>query len=197
MKVGETMQKAIQDNVLLDYLQNSFTAEDIKEFEGISEKHGFSLATNAHRALFLNGPENWFPQIALVLSPAVVQTILYGLATNAIYDGLKALLTVIRIRLKANMKAQPFYSLSSNGKIEEVTPQVHIVVGQSQIDIPVEMEQDKFEYCIDKAMEVVKELEGRGKTYCVWDEEKGAFRLYTYEESLRTEFAKEKEHPKE
>ena len=37
------MKGTITDDLALDYLKNSFTSEDIDEFQNISAKYGFSL----------------------------------------------------------------------------------------------------------------------------------------------------------
>lgn len=189
------MKRTVTDDLVLDYLKNSFTSEDIDEFQNISAEYGFSFFSHEHKPQFINGPEIWFPQITVILSHEVIQNIACGLATNALYDWLKALLLSIQIKLNANLKNLPFYHIS-NGEIKEATPSVHIVIEQSHIDLPVDMEQEKFEYCIDKAMETVKQLNESKKTYCIWDEDTKAFKMYTYEESLRRNFSQKESSEK-
>ena len=81
------MKGTITDDLALDYLKNSFTSEDIDEFQNISAKYGFSLFAHEHKPQFINGPEIWFPQIAVILSHEVMQSIVCGLATNALMTG--------------------------------------------------------------------------------------------------------------
>ena len=189
------MKGTITDDLALDYLKNSFTSEDIDEFQNISAKYGFSLFAHEHKPQFINGPEIWFPQIAVILSHEVMQSIVCGLATNALYDWVKVLLLSIQIKLKANLKNRPFYHVS-NGEMKETTPSVHIVIEQNHIDLPVDMDQEKFEYCIDKAMETVKQLNECKKTYCIWDENAKTFKAFSYEESLRMNFSQKESSEK-
>lgn len=51
------MKGTITDDLALDYLKNSFTSEDVDEFQNISAKYGFSLFAHEHKPQFINGPE--------------------------------------------------------------------------------------------------------------------------------------------
>ena len=77
--------------------------------------------------------------------------------------------------------------------MKETTPSVHIVIEQNHIDLPVDMDQEKFEYCIDKAMETVRQLNECKKTYCIWDENAKTFKTFSYEESLKMNFSQSSE----
>ena len=80
--------------------------------------------------------------------------------------------------------------------MKETTPSVHIVIEQNHIDLPVDMDQEKFEYCIDKAMETMKQLNECKKTYCIWDENTKTFKTFSYEESLRMNFSQKESSEK-
>lgn len=86
------------------------------------------------------GIEDFFPQIQAFLSPDIVQVFCQGIATNAIYDGIKWFLFSLRqiAKKKTLTKVQ-------NGKITtNVVPLIHFNIGQMHVVLPMDIEDEKF-----------------------------------------------------
>ena len=124
------------------------------------------------------GIEELFPQIEIFLSSNVVETIFLGLVTNAIWDGIKYLLSSIQKMIKE----KPFVHIQ-NGKIDtDKKPNIHINIGKSHIVFPTDIDDNKFEYFIDKMFESIDKDTITTEKYGFYDENANVIEFYTRHE---------------
>lgn len=165
----------------LDYLQGAFNNEDLLILENELKDSKLSLMSHETPPKHIMGIEDFFPQIQAFLSSDVVQAICLGLATNAIYDGIKCFLVLLR----QLAKKKPL-SKVQNGKVTtNVTPTVHFNIGQMHAVLPMDIDDEKFKYFVDKAFESVNEQSIAKETYFIYSEKTGEAKHYTQHELVQ------------
>lgn len=165
----------------LAYLQGAFDREDILVLENGLKESNLSLVYHATSPKYIMGIEDFFPQIQAFLSPDIVQVLCQGIATNAIYDGIKWFLFSLRqiTKKKTLTKVQ-------NGKITtNVVPSIHFNIGQMHAVLPMDIDDEKFKYFVDKAFESVNEQSISRETYFIYSEKTGEAKQYTKHELVQ------------
>lgn len=172
-------QKKVPEKTLgLEYLDGAFTNEELQQFSNALEKSGITFVSRATKPRHIAGIETLFPQIQVFLSNDLVEAIALGLATNALYDVLKLLAKLMR-KLSCN---KPFAKMQ-NGKIDaEAVPNIHFNIGSVHAVLPVEVDDKKYEYFVDKMFESVNAQTITKETYLVLDDASGEVQLLTKEQ---------------
>ena len=174
-------RKMSTSTVGLAYLQGAFNSEDLLVLESELKDSGLSLVPRETPPKYIMGIEEFFPQIQAFLSPDVVQVLCEGIATNAIYDGIKWFLFSLRkiAKKKTLTKVQ-------NGKFTtDVVPTIHFNIGQMHAVLPMNIDDEKFKYFVDKAFETVNEQTVTKETYFIYSEKTGEARHYTQHELIQ------------
>ena len=162
----------------LEYQQNAFEATEIKEIEDELNEYGIRFRTHPNTPKYIMGIEDLFPQIQVFLSPDIVQTICLGMASSAIWDGVKFFLSSLRKRIKK----KPFTHVS-NGKVDtEATPNIHVNIGKSHIVLPIDIDDNKFEYFVDKMFESINQNTVTEEKYAFYDAENQTLEYYSRHE---------------
>ena len=162
----------------LEYLNGAFTDQELKQLSNTLEKSGITLVSNATRPRHIAGIETLFPQIQIFLSHDIIQAIATGLAANVLYDTLKALIKLVR-KLSSN---KPFAKIQ-NGNIDTAAvPNIHFNIGSMHAVLPVEVDDEKYEYFVNKMFETANAQTVTKESYLVLDSTTGEVQLLTKEQ---------------
>ena len=73
-----------------------------------------------------------------------------------------------------------------NGKITtNVVPSIHFNIGQMHAVLPMDIDDEKFKYFVDKAFETINEQTVAKETYFIYSEKTGEARHYTQHELIQ------------
>jgi len=191
--MSEQKKTILTNSIGLEYQQNAFGTEELKELENGLSDCGVSLKTHANTLKYIMGIEDLFPQIQIFLSSDIVQTICLGVASSALWEGIKFFLKSLR-----NMvKKKPFTHVS-NGKVDtNATPNIHVNIGKSHVVLPMDIDDEKFEYFVDKMFETMSQDTITEEKYVFYDAEKQTLEYYSrYEVAMKSykEWSKSKEN---
>lgn len=135
----------------LKYHQNIFEAEEIRDLEKDLNQYGIELQTQSNAIQYIMGIEDLFPQIQVFLSPQIVQSIGFGILSGAIWDGVKLFLCSLRKK----MMKKPFACILKGEIDTNATPNIYVNIGKSHIVLPMDIDDKKFEYFVDKMFESI------------------------------------------
>ena len=193
--MDKSKKKALTSAIGLEYQQNAFDSEELKELENGLSDCGISLKTHANKPKYIMGIEELFPQIQIFLSSDIVQTICLGVASSAIWDGIKFFLKTLR-----NMVKKKQFTHVSNGKVDtNATPNIHVNIGESHIVLPIDIDDSKFEYFVEKMFDSMDKNIVVEEKYVFYDAEKQTLEYYTRHEVTIKSYQdwKEKQNSKE
>ena len=173
--MDKTKRKPLTNTIGLEYLQNSFETEELKELENGLADCGISLKTHENTPKHIMGLEDLFPQIQIFLSSDIAQAICLGVASSALWDGIKLFFKTLR----KTVKKKPFTHIS-NGKVDtNATPNIHVNIGKSHIVLPMDIDDNKFEYFVDKMFESINQDTITEEKYASYDAEKETLEYYS------------------
>lgn len=158
----------------LKYHQNIFEAEEIRDLEKDLNQYGIELQTQSNAIKYIMGIEDLFPQIQVFLSPQIVQSIGFGILSGAIWDGVKLFLCSLRKK----MMKKPFARISKGEIDTNATPNIHVNIGKSHIVLPMDIDDKKFEYFVDKMFESINHDIVTEEKYAFYDVEKETLDYY-------------------
>lgn len=137
-----------EPDIVIVYYKNSFEASELAEIKNELAKHELQIVSH-ERSPYINASIDFFvPFVQILLSPDMISALYQGLLTNAAWDGIKTLLTYIfrKFRKKPVNKLQ-------GGAITEGSANIHFVVGNNVLALPMNVDEEKFEYAVDKFMD--------------------------------------------
>jgi hypothetical protein len=143
-----------QSSISIDYLEGSFSESELNELKEILESSQFSLTTSSHEPINIGGIEELFPQIKMLVSPDIVNAIILGLVTSGAYDTLKTTLMFIYHKIRAKQ----FWKISPSKKMKSI-PTVHFIMDSTHVILPMELDNEKFEYFVDSFFESLDKKE--------------------------------------
>lgn len=166
--------------ILIDALEGVLTLEDIKGLEECVAKDDIQLLVYSHSPIYMNGIEELYAQIEIVCSQELLTAVLTGVVGSGIYDVLKTLLC----KLHGKMKGRYVTKVQKNKK-EEIQPKMHFVVGDIKVVLPLDVDDEKYKYFVDKMFESIKDESITKKEFCVWNKETGEVEYYSQLEIVR------------
>lgn len=167
--------------VLLDYVQNTFSSNDILELHNCLKPEGIILKEHVHKRQYIAGIEELFAQIQIILSPDFVNVISTGLLTNGMYDVMKIFLQKIYFK----MNQIRLTKMQTGKEIKEVPPVIHFNVGNMKVTLPLDIDNGKYEYFVDKLFEYLASNTSPKEGYGFWNREKEEIEHYTKSEIVR------------
>ena len=193
--MDKSKKKALTSAIGLEYQQNAFDSEELKELENGLSDCGISLKNHANKPKYIMGIEELFPQIQVFLSSDMAQAIYWGIASGAIWDGIKLFLRTLR----KMVKKKSFTHVSNNKVDKNATPNIHVNVGKSHIVLPIDIDDSKFEYFVDKMFDSMDKNIVVEEKYVFYDAEKQTLEYYTRHEVAMKSYQdwKEKQNSKE
>ena len=174
-------KKKLDATISLDYLQGLLSKEDLKKLEDELNNNGFSLSSQETQPRYIAGVEDFFPQIQVFLSPDLLRNLYLGLVTNAFYDGIKYFLVLLRQMIQKKKISK----IQSGNVINNITPVMHFNIGQMHVILPMEIEDKKFEYFVDKAFETANANDAAKETYFSYCEKTGEVQNHTRYELIQ------------
>lgn len=160
--------------IYIDYLQNAFTSSEIENMEETLSAENLILSTKSHMPQHILGIEELFAQISIYLPPDIVMLLCQTVITRGTYDCLKALIT----KVYKFIRNKPFTARKNGVIVENSIPNVHLVVGDNKIILPMALEQEKFEYALDTFKEVVNDKTVKTKHVSKYNEQTQSFECY-------------------
>lgn len=174
--------RVILKTVGIEYLENSFSVEELEEMQVILKQENMHLKTVSRPSVPTMCLEELFAQIKILLSSDILQGIYTGIIASGLYGGLKNLLKYIFLKFKNRTITKV-----QGDKIEEVSPVIHFEVGKLKVILPIDISQEKYEYFLDKLFESLNEDIISHEQYAFYNEEKGIFEYYDrHEIAMRT-----------
>ena len=168
------------------YCKNSFEVFELADIESEMTAHGLKLMAH-ERSPYINASIDFFvPFLQILISPDMVLALSQGLLTNAAYDGIKALLK----RIYNKFHKKPVIKIQG-GNITEEAANIHFVVGNNHLVLPVDIDTEKFEYVVDKFMSVAATSAPIETTYTFFSEKDNAVLSKTENEIIREEYEKQ------
>lgn len=151
--------------VLINTLQGEVLPEDIFAIEAELKKIDAELVVHEYPSYVIGGIEVFFPQIQLFLSNAIVQTIAYGAAGNAVYEVIKGigkqLCKIIQRRGMATIKKHEI--------IEDTAPNIHLTAGNFHAILPTGLSEEEFECFITGFMAAINKETVSKENYFIYD----------------------------
>ena len=191
--MNKSKRKAVTNTIGLEYQQNAFETEELKELENGLSGCGISLKIHENTPKYIMGIEDLFPQIQIFLSSDIVQAICLGVVSGALWDGIKLFFKSLR----KMVKKKPFTHIS-NGKVDtNATPNIHVNIGESHVVLPMDIDDEKFGYFVDKMFESINRDTVTEEKYAFYDVEKQTLEYYSrHEVTMKSykEWSKSKEN---
>ena len=191
--MNKSKRKALTNTIGLEYQKNAFETEELKELENGLSGCGISLKTHENTPKYIMGIEDLFPQIQIFLSSDIVQAICLGVVSGALWDGIKLFFKSLR----KTVKKKPFTRISNEKVDINATPNIHVNIGKSHVVLPMDIDDEKFEYFVDKMFESINRDTVTEEKYAFYDAEKQTLEYYSrHEVAMKSynEWSKSKEN---
>ena len=191
--MNKSKRKALTNTIGLEYQKNAFETEELKELENGLSGCGISLKTHENTPKYIMGIEDLFPQIQIFLSSDIVQAICLGVVSGALWDGIKLFFKSLR----KMVKKKPFTHISNEKVDINATPNIHVNIGKSHVVLPIDIDDEKFEYFVDKMFESINRDTVTEEKYAFYDAEKQTLEYYSrHEVAMKShkEWSKSKEN---
>ena len=96
------------------------------------------------------------------------------------YDALKAFPKLVR-KLS---QGKPFFKVKAGGTITQSVPNIHFTIGKMHAVLPMETDDEKYEYFVDKMFEFASNQQVSEMSYLILDDTTGDMQLLTREQFL-------------
>ncbi len=167
--------KPKSNEIVIDYLENTFTEDELDNLSEMLSEANLSIWGHSHRPKHINGIEDLFAQITVILPPDLLQQIVIGLTINGLYDCIKLFFS----SLWKIIKTKKLTKIQGEKITENVMPTVHIQAGDLKVVLPTELEEEKFKYFIDRMFECINPETIKEAKYGFYDENSGEITLLT------------------
>ena len=170
MKKQETK---IFRTVGIKYLENSFSDEELNNISNILSAENIKLKTCSTPPKYTMCLEELFAHIQILLSPDIV-ALFSSLLYSGVYDAIKSSLKYIwQICKKKKIKK------ITKDKIEEISPVIHVNIGDLKAILPIDMPQEKYEYFVDKLFDSLNKDTISSERFAIFDEKENVIKYYT------------------
>lgn len=106
--------------------------------------------------------------------------------TNASYDAIVGLLK----HIYQKFHKRPIYKIQG-GAAEEQPANIQFIVGNNLLVLPVDVDNEKFQYTVDRFMELAMSSIPSETTYTFYSEEENSVLRKTEDEIIRDEYEKQ------
>ena len=170
-----------EKNIELIYEKSTLDTNDIQELQELLTDKDVSLYSH-QRFYMTNASIDFFVPIILFVTS---EAFLVGLASNAAWDVFK---TITRFAYNKfhNQKVRKVYS----DKTVEETPNIHFDIGNNRFVLPVDIDQEKYEYAVDKFYEYASSHTPNKTTYVWYNKNDGYITTKTEEQIINDEIKK-------
>lgn len=173
-----------EKNIELIYEKSALDTNDIQELQELLTDKEVSISSH-QRFYMTNASIDFFvPIIQLVAS----NSFLIGIASNVAWDIFKLIAGFAYTKFH-NRKAEKVYS----DKTVEETPNIHFAIGENHIVLPVDVNQEKFEYATNKLFEYISTYTPNKTTYVWYNDKDGSLTIKTEEQIINEEIEKQQQ----
>lgn len=174
-------------DIIITCIKGCFQDYEIEKAESEMETYDLDLKIYQdaeHR--FCNASIDLFvPIMQILLSPDFLVALEQGIVTNAAYDGVKHLLNSVRkMFCKRNV-----YKIESNS-VRTEEPNIQFVIGDKHLILPVDVDDNKFEYAVDAFMDRAFEADNCEPTYVFYQDDESELKERTRSDIIREEIEK-------
>lgn len=141
-------------NIVIIYDEGAFSEEEHGQFLQAFSNNVLSAQMLTRSPYVYASLDFFVPSVEILLSPEIVQAIYCNLAAAAIITSLKVMLKLIW----KQFHKKPFYKVT-NHKITESDPNIQFSVGKNIMVLPVDVDQEKYEYAVDRFFEIASKGE--------------------------------------
>ena len=172
-------------DIAIVYCKNSLNREELISIENELAKCDMMLVAN-ERSPYINASIDFFvPLVQILLSPDMVNAVCQGLLTNAAWDAIKAVL----IHIFRKFRNKPVFKLQGENVTEEI-PNIHFVIGNNVLALPMNVDEEKFKYAVDKFMDISASSTPEKVTYTFYSDEENAVMQKTEDDIIQEEYKK-------
>lgn len=169
----------------LIYYESGFENDDIMFLTRELATYGINLEAKQSGKFIINSLDAFFPFIQVVFSPEMVSAFQQGLLTNAFYDGVKILLGYIYQRYFNH----PIFIIQGK-KIKKELANIHFVIGHNRLVLPMDVDDKKYQYAVDKFMEYAASSLPSETTYAFYSKKDNCIVRKTDSEIIVEEYIK-------
>ena len=172
-------------DIAIIYMEGSFETDELSLLDEMIAKYELTLHVH-QKSRFVNASIDLFvPFIQVLLSPDILSEIYRNAVSTGTYDALKSILGFIW----AKFHKKPFYKVRP-GKVTEETPNIQFTLGNNSLVLPVNVDNEKFQYAVDRFMELASQSMPNEVTYSIYCEEDDTLQSKTESEIIAEEYAK-------
>ena len=136
------------------YGEKTFATNELNELRESLKVYGVELLSQETSPYTNACLDLLSPLVLFATDPNFIQTLISNVVSSGGYDAIK---------LVAKFLYSKFHNRHmtkiQGGKITEETANVQLAIGNNRMVLPVDIDQDKYEYAVDKFFETVKFLE--------------------------------------
>lgn len=144
--------------ICLKYEEGIFKKDEFNEIENEVSEYGLKVKIDEYPMCGKGGIDLLSPILEIISSSDICQEIIDGLAI----EGIKLLLIKIFKKFHKKSKKQGESAL-------ERMPDIQFVSGQNRFVLPKDVDQEKFEYVVDKFFECVEKSSANITVYYCFD----------------------------
>ena len=179
--------KSDKPDIGIVYYKNCFEGAELTELETEMAAYGLKLMPYERSSYICASIDFFVPFLQILLSPDMVKALSQGLLTNAVSDGIKVLLK----RIYNKFHKKPAFKIQG-GNISEESANIHFVVGNNHLVLPVDVDKEKFEYAVDKFMVAATDSAPTEITYIFFSEKDNTILSKTENAIIQEEYDKYK-----
>ena len=168
-------------NIGLIYGKGALESTDLQELQAALADKNICLISHQQSLIINASIDFFFPFIQFITSNSLV----VGLISSAAWDIFKTITKFAYTKFH-NRKMHKVYG---NKTVEE-TPNIHFTIGESHLVLPVDVDQDKYEYATNKFFEYVSSHAPNKTTYVWFNEQDGSITTKTEEQIINDEIKK-------
>ena len=166
--------------ILIESLNGVLSLEDIKELEEYVEMDDIQIQVHSYSPRYMNAFEDLYAQIEIICSQDVLFALFTGVVGSGIYDVIKTFLC----KIYSKMKGRHVTKIQAK-KLEEVPINIHFIIGGIKVVLPLDIDDEKYKYFVDKMYESIRDETVTKKEFCVWNKETGEVEYYSESEIVR------------
>lgn len=177
-----------QITIDLVYNRDSLSDEEITTLEQELADKGIVLLSRQRSRMVCASCDFFVPLIEFVTSPDFIIGLTSGIVASIAWDSIKTI-AVFLYHKYHNKKIKKLYS---NKTVEE-DPNIQMGFGDAHFVLPVEVDQEKYEYAVDIFFEYASSHTPDKTTYVWYNEKDGSLITKSEEQTLKDEYKKQME----
>ncbi|WP_407384610.1 hypothetical protein [Ruminococcus sp.] len=178
----------MDNQIIIDlvYNRDSLSDEEITVLEQELADKGIVLLSRQRSQMTCASCDFFVPFIEFVTSPDFIVGITSGIVASIAWDSIKAFAVFLHHKYH-DKKIKKIYP---NKTVEEV-PNIQMGFGDARFVLPMEVEQEKYEYAVDKFFEYASSHTPDKTTYVWYNEKDGSLITKSEEQTLKDGYKKQ------